>query len=97
MLDTQDWRGEHFIRAPLKPDEPEHQEPAQKMLPGPLLYKRAATPEELAHRRKIVRKHIKSGMTASEIGRAVGVPSATIYKDAKVLGLKCRNAKGKDT
>ena len=94
MLDTQDWRGEHFIRAPVKPEDPE---PTEKMLPGPLRNHRALTPEELAQRRKIVRKAIKAGMTASEIGRAVGVPSATIYKDAKVLGLKCRNAKGKDT
>jgi len=82
------WKGEHFIRAPMR-QEPE---PIEKMRPPP----RRQPLEVVVERRKRVRKLIKAGMTASEIGRAEGVPSSTIYKDAKILGLKCRNAKAKD-
>ncbi|WP_120636070.1 hypothetical protein [Ruegeria sp. EL01] len=83
------WKGEHLIKS-----LPKRLEPARaKMRPPPSRGPRRHPPEAVTERRKKVTKLIKNGMTASEIGRVVKVPSSTVYKDAKVLGLKCRSAK----
>ncbi|WP_170759911.1 hypothetical protein [Ruegeria lacuscaerulensis] len=76
--ETQDWRGEHLIRTATVTADPEQ---IDRM-------------GEIAKRRNKVRECHGRGMTASDMSRVLCVDKATIYKDAKKLGLTLRSGKG---